>query len=85
MNGIPLKNKLAWQCRRGMLELDVILIPFLNDFFDHLDTSQQNTFALFLEQADPDIYSWIMGYSDCQDAEFKEIIVLIRDKMQVAG
>lgn len=85
MNEVSLKSKLAWQCRRGMLELDVILIPFLEKHFEQLQDSQQAVFAKLLEEADPDLYSWIMGYSECPDSDFAEIILLVKDKMKIAG
>jgi len=82
MSAIDLK-KLRWQCRRGMLELDVILIPFLEDFFDGLTDEQKQSFERLLEEADPDLYTWIMGYGECNDESLKSIINIIRDKMKV--
>ncbi len=80
MSECTLKKKLAWQCRRGMLELDVVLIPFLENHFDELSASQQADFEKLLQQADPDIYSWLMGYVVCTDACLQEIIQIIQQK-----
>lgn len=55
------KAKLRWQCRRGMLELDILLISFLDKHYDTLNEDEQKVFALFLTEADPDIYLWLMG------------------------
>jgi len=85
MSEIPLKTKLAWQCRRGMLELDVILIPFLDQHFDQLNEVEQLAFSQLLEQADPDIYTWLMGYGECPHASLKAIIERIRVKMKVTS
>jgi len=78
------KKKLNWQCRRGMLELDVILIPFLENHFDTLSASLKQDFERLLEQADPDIYTWIMGFGQCEEQKLFAIINLIRVKMAIA-
>ncbi|TQV84995.1 succinate dehydrogenase assembly factor 2 [Aliikangiella coralliicola] len=78
------KKKLTWQCRRGMLELDVILSPFLQQHFDSLSVEQQTIFADLLNEADPDLYTWLMGYGTCDDPRLDQIIQLIRVKMQIS-
>lgn len=78
------KKKLEWQCRRGMLELDVILMPFLEKHFEQLAEKEQQAFAKVLEEADPDLYTWIMGFGDCEKTELIEIIAIIREKMSIA-
>lgn len=73
--------KIRWGCRRGMLELDVILLPFFNAHFESLTVQQQQNFVDLLEEADPDIFSWLMGYSE-PSATFKDMIALIQHKHQ---
>ena len=77
-------KKLAWQCRRGMLELDVILIPFLEKHFADLSSVQQDRFEQLLNEADPDLYTWIMGYGHPEKASQLEIVNIIRAKMAIA-
>ena len=58
-------NKVArikWACRRGMLELDFIFNEFLANGFLVLTEIEQDEFLLFLENNDPDLYSWLMGF-----------------------
>lgn len=75
------RAKLNWQCRRGMLELDVILIPFLDQHFDQLADEQQAWFVEFLDEADPDLYTWLMGYGQSEDSRFQRMAKIIRDKL----
>jgi antitoxin CptB len=75
---------LTWQCRRGMLELDVILMPFLEQYFSSLNDDNQLAFSQLLEQADPDIYTWVMGFGQCKQENLKEVIGIIREKMAIA-
>ena len=42
-------DRLRWQCRRGMLELDVILLPFVEEDLSRLDERLQRGFARLLE------------------------------------
>lgn len=76
-------KKLQWQCRRGMLELDVILIPFLETHFSALGTESQALFEELLTQPDPDLYTWIMGYGKCEFENLRPIIATIREKMNI--
>ena len=84
MTDINLVKQLKWQCRRGMLELDVILIPFLEEHFEGLNPGLQKAFVELLKEADPDIYTWIMGFGTCDNQALVEIIGLIRIKMAIA-
>ncbi len=67
-----------------MLELDVILIPFLEEHFEDLETALQSSFVELLKHADPDLYTWIMGFGQCEQTELADIIQLIREKMSIA-
>lgn len=78
MTNVPQQSQLAWQCRRGMLELDVMLLPFLEQHFDKLTDQQKILFSQLLDEADPDIYSWLMGYAECDHADLCKIIQLIK-------
>jgi antitoxin CptB len=80
MNKAYFLPKIVYQCRRGMLELDVILIPFAQQYFMQMDERFQNDFVLLLEEADPDIYTWLMGFG-APKPEFESIISHIRKTM----
>lgn len=64
-----------------MLELDVILMPFLEHHFDSLDEAQQLIFSALLEQADPDLYSWLMGYDKSENEELQSMVTIVRSKI----
>lgn len=54
-------SRLRWACRRGMLELDVLLGNFLNEAYPALSEQQQLVFTDFLNHPDPELMAWIMG------------------------
>jgi len=72
------KAKITWQCRRGMLELDLVLNPFIQSGLDKLDEQQIQLFETLLEQADPVLYSWLMGSTQPEDEELASLVEHIR-------
>ena len=71
-------SKLKWQCRRGMLELDLILNRFLADSFPKLSSQQVASFEKLLLTPDPLLYHWLIGMDQPEDKEFLELVELIR-------
>jgi antitoxin CptB len=51
---------LRWKCRRGMLELDLLLAPFLENEFSSLTESEQQLFIRLLEESDQDLFNWLI-------------------------
>ncbi|GAA0857009.1 succinate dehydrogenase assembly factor 2 [Aliiglaciecola litoralis] len=76
-------NRLRWACRRGMLELDVLFMPFVEDAFNDLDEQQQLTFERLLTCDDPDLYAWFMGHQKCDDAQLRDMIKFILNRVKV--
>ena len=64
------KSRLKWACRRGMLELDVIFMPFFEHEFDSLSEADQQTFIRLLASDDPDLFKWCMGHGVPADPAF---------------
>lgn len=73
------KKKLAWACRRGMLELDLLLMPFLTDHYDDLTAAQQQTFANLLSENDQTLYAWLLtGNAPDVPSPFSDLVATIR-------
>ena len=77
-----MSNKVYWACRRGMLELDSMLLPFFQDCFDSLTALEQQTFIQILQEPDPILFAWLMNKSEPDNDEFKAIIKKIRNFSQ---
>lgn len=73
------KRKLFWHCRRGMLELDLLLQTFLEKQIDGLCEKEISAFESLLENTDPTLFSWLMGHEEPIDKELKEIVKRIRN------
>ncbi|MBA3535141.1 MAG: succinate dehydrogenase assembly factor 2 [Tatlockia sp.] len=72
------KAKLLWQCRRGMLELDLILGRFAEKQLDLMTETQIDAFEELLTCIDPELYSWLMGQSTPTNRELAEIVEFIK-------
>ena len=73
--------RLRWACRRGMLELDLILLPFLDGPYSSLDQQNKARFDRLLSCTDPEIYSWLMGFQHPEDEDLKSIVTIIRKQI----
>jgi antitoxin CptB len=67
-------ERLRWQCRRGMLELDYLLEEFLEQQFESLDSSDQSEFVRLLGEADQDLQRWLVLGMTPADAGFARLI-----------
>lgn len=70
-------NRLRWQCRRGMLELDLILQCFLDRAYFSLSSEQLVVFDRLLEADDPNLYQWFMKQEVPEDRDFAAMIEYI--------
>ncbi|MDG1074429.1 MAG: succinate dehydrogenase assembly factor 2 [Methylophilaceae bacterium] len=50
------QRRLAWRCRRGMLELDIILQQFVSQYFTQLTLNELAAFDTFLAMSDHELW-----------------------------
>jgi len=55
------KDRLRWRCRRGMLELDLILLRFLEEQYPELSPAEQRTFETLLQLQDDALLRLVSG------------------------
>jgi len=72
-----LKKKILWQCRRGLWELDAILIPFVEENFDDLDTNNQNLFKKLLSYEDVEVFDILVNQKEPLDAGIKPLVDIV--------
>ena len=77
--GLPSVNQLRWQCRRGMLELDILFDSFLDGSYMTLPDARKRDFVRLLSFADPLIMAWIMGDEKPEEPAIAEMIGLLRN------
>ncbi len=72
------RARLAWRCRRGMLELDLLLGGFLDRGYDGLKEHQRQLFREMLDWSDQELLVQLLGQQAPRDGEYVEIIAAIR-------
>lgn len=71
-------KKLAWHSRRGMLELDLLLGPFVTDRLPGLSGEEQLLYRQLLAEEDQDLYAWLIDRADPEDPGLARMVGLIR-------
>ena len=71
-------NRLRWQCRRGMLELDLLLQEFLEQHYSGLDKACKREFTVLLEYPDQLLQNWLFAGNVDVDARVRTIVDKIR-------
>jgi antitoxin CptB len=68
------RDRLKWQCRRGRLELDLVLeriVPTLDD-------EEVSPLNALLELPDDDLWDIVVGRSDDYDPQLSRIVARLR-------
>ena len=73
------RNRLFWGSRRGMLELDLVLLPFLENVYPSLDQADKERYWKLLECEDQDMFAWFLRREDPDDSELKRIVEIVRN------
>ncbi|WP_260293919.1 succinate dehydrogenase assembly factor 2 [Sedimenticola hydrogenitrophicus] len=75
---LPPLGQLRWQCRRGMLELDYVLIGFLDRHYAGLSPEDQRLFIRILDFEDQLLLDWVMGNVVPSDANIRRLVALMQ-------
>jgi len=71
-------NRAKWASRRGLLELDLLLSPFVEAQFAELDPTLRDLYRDLMFEGDQDLLEWIMGRAPLTDSRFRPIVEAIR-------
>ena len=71
------KNRLRWNCRRGLLELDLVLERFLANN-GNLEIGSVACLNEILEFPDNDLWDIVIGRSDRYEPHLNDIVALLR-------
>lgn len=72
------KSRLYWRCRRGMLELDLLLQGFVRNGYDALSESEKQDFERLLETADQELLELLLEQRETEDIRLTNVISKIR-------
>jgi antitoxin CptB len=67
-------KRLRWQCRRGMLELDLVLLTFLDKNYLNLSVADQELFEQLLAHSDQELYCYLIKRQPVENAAMQILI-----------
>ena len=75
-------EKLKWKCRRGLLELDLVLQKYLRNHLEepggHDEGGLNEALSELLDLPDNDIWDIVIGRSNAYDPKFQGIVARLR-------
>lgn len=74
---LPSLPQLKWQCRRGMLELDLLFEAFVEQRYEQLSTDDKALFVELLTYSDQDLQQWLVNRASPADPRLLPIIKLV--------
>ncbi len=83
MHSMPqeVDSSLRWRCRRGMLELDILLNQFLDKTYIHTTDEQKTTFDQLLDYPDQLLFDLLLGYQPSSDTQVSALVQTIRQSV----
>ena len=67
-------SRVRWHCRRGMRELDVLLMRYFEQRYPLAAVAQQQAFEALLELQDPVIYAYLTGGAIPERQDIADVI-----------
>lgn len=74
------RGRVRWQCRRALLELDLVFTRFLDRHFDSLTENQLADLDDLLVNDDYDIWAMVNGTKPCENERWREMITLLCER-----
>jgi len=72
-------RRLRWRCRRGMRELDQLLVRWLERCWLAASDDQRGVFLRLLDSEDDRLWRWFLGHEAPPDAALHALVNSIRD------
>lgn len=73
------ETRLKWQCRRGMLELDLMLESFVEKRYADLPIKTKKAFHQLLKCQDQILLDYLMGQDVPTDKDVADVAKQVRD------
>ncbi len=72
-------SELKWRCRRGMLELDILLNTYLEHNYTSMTAAQGDVFNTLLDYPDQVLFDLLMGKMQSSNADITELVTKIQE------
>ncbi|MDV6340677.1 succinate dehydrogenase assembly factor 2 [Nitrosomonas sp. Is24] len=71
-------ERARWRCRRGLLELDIILQRFMDQHYAQLDQQELEQFERLLSLPDNDLWDLIAAKQINRDSDLQAVLELLQ-------
>jgi antitoxin CptB len=71
-------DRIRWRCRRGLLELDLVLAAFGREELGRLSGEEQAAFARLLDAPDNDLWDWVCARAEPADPSLAGLVRRLR-------
>lgn len=71
-------ERARWRCRRGLLELDIVLQRFMDQHYRQLDQHELEQFERLLSLPDNDLWDLITARQVTTDDNLQQIVELLQ-------
>lgn len=71
-------ERARWRCRRGLLELDIVLQRFMDRYYTQLDESGLEQFERLLALPDNDLWDLITARQITAEGNFQQVLELLQ-------
>ena len=71
-------ERARWRCRRGLLELDIVLQRFMDQHYAQLDAAQLQQFDSLLDLPDNDLWEMITARKELEDKGLQPVLRLLQ-------
>ncbi|CAI8196819.1 MAG: FAD assembly factor SdhE [Marinobacterium sp. xm-d-530] len=72
-------RRLTWQSRRGMWELDLLFVPFMEKHFRDQSIEDQDRFVKLLDCEDQELFLWFMQREKPADPDMERAVTVVLD------
>jgi antitoxin CptB len=77
-------DRIRWRCRRGLLELDLVLETFQREHLESMTPDELAAFARLLDEADNDLWDWVSARAEPSDPLLAGLVQRLRSVRHAA-
>lgn len=71
-------ERARWRCRRGLLELDIVLQRFMDKHYPQLSETELQQFATLLDLSDNDLWDMITTRKELEETSLRPVLQLLQ-------
>lgn len=72
------RARLVWRCRRGMKELDLLLLAWLEGHWPSASREEREAFGQILDLPDPELAGYLLGNAHCGEGPMASLVAALQ-------